>query len=75
MMNLSDVRKRLVTILVVVLAVVLVGCAGTSDEGTSSSGGSGERQKCSECEPSCEHITDLEERADCVELCIRDCTP
>ena len=74
-MNLSDVSKRLATILAVVMVVVLVSCAGTSDEGASSSDGSGGGRPCDECEPSCEDITDLEERADCVELCVRDCTP
>ena len=77
MMTLSDVRKRLATILTVVMVVMLVSCAGSSDEGSSgsSSGGdSGERTPCSECEASCEGLAG-EEKADCIEICLRDCTP
>ena len=62
-MNLSDVCKRLVMILVAVLAVALLGCAGT--------GGSPD---CGECEADCESLSG-EEKADCIELCVRDCTP
>jgi hypothetical protein len=72
MMTLSDVRRRLATILAVVMVVVLVACAGTSDEG--SSGSSGERTPCDECEASCEDLQG-EEKADCIERCMQDCLP
>ena len=72
MMTLSDVRRRLATILAVVMVVVLAACAGTSDEGGSSS--SGERTPCDECEASCEGLSG-EEKADCIERCMQDCLP
>jgi hypothetical protein len=72
MMTLSDVRKRLATILAVVMVVVLVGCSSTSDEGTSSSGSSGERTPCSECDAQCRGA---ESPIDCEETCLRDCLP
>jgi len=75
MMTLSDVRKRLATILAVVMVVVLVACAGSSDEGasgSSSGGDSGEGTPCSECEASCEGLSG-EDKADCIEKCMQDC--
>ena len=62
MMNLSYVCKRLVMILVAVLAVaLLLGCAST--------GGSPD---CGECEAGCESYSG-EEKADCLERCAQDC--
>jgi hypothetical protein len=71
MMTQSDVRRILATILAVVMVVVLGACAGTSDEGSSSSG---ERTPCDECEASCEGLSG-EEKADCIERCMQDCLP
>jgi len=71
MMTLLEVRKRLATLLAVVVALVLVGCAGTSSESESSSS-SGERTPCSECEAKCEGADNV---VDCREKCLRDCTP
>jgi len=75
MMTLLDACRRIATILALVMVVVLVSCAGSSDEGASeSSSGGDERTPCSECEASCEGLSG-EEKADCIEICLRDCTP
>jgi len=77
MMTLLEAHKRLATILAIVMVVVLVGCSSSSDEGASSSSGGGDdggSGPCSECEANCEGETG-EEKADCIEICVRDCTP
>jgi hypothetical protein len=74
MMTLSEVRKILVMILAVVMTVVLVSCASTSDEAASGSSSSGESIPCDECENHCEGQVG-EEKADCIEMCMRDCLP
>jgi hypothetical protein len=65
MMTLSDVRKRLATILGFVMVVVLVGCASIGDGGF-------EDTRCERCEVQCE---DADSIADCIEACLRDCDP
>jgi len=72
MMILSDVHKRFAMILALVMIVALVGCSGSSDEGASGSSSSGERTPCSECESMCEGA---DNPVDCLEACLRDCTP
>jgi hypothetical protein len=70
MTTLFEVRKRvLAMLLAVVMAMVLVSCAGSSDTSSSSSG---ENTPCSECEALCE---DADNVVDCREKCLRDCTP
>ena len=66
MMTLLAVRKRLATLLAVVVAVALVGCASTQSSGDFSS------TPCERCEDECEVLNDV---ADCVEACLRDCDP
>ena len=68
MMNLSNVSKILVTILVVVMAVALLGCASTGSETESGSSSSGEEETYDECVDNCESLSG-EEKAGCIERC------
>ena len=73
MITLFDARKRLVTILAVVMIAVLVGCASSSGESPDDGGGGGD-QTCDECNAGCESLSG-EEKADCLEKCVLTCLP